>query len=220
MSKKKIIAGICVGVLVIGAVWYVGWGRRLMQQTVDTSVKIEKSAGQTVVYAQIKEINGNEITYALAEEITDVTTTQKETQGSDRGQRGQGNQGGGNMPSFDAGSMPSFDAGSMPSFDASSMPDMSQMQGGGRGPNSQGGRGSQWGGNAYASADTGRITYDGVTYRISNETVTTYIPVGTTVTTKLGTKTTFSRLGAEDYVALVLEKDGGEEVIMAVYIIG
>ena len=97
------------------------------------------------------------------------------------------------------------------------MPDMSQMQGGGRGQGSQGG---QWGGNANAAADTGRVTYDGVTYRISNETVTAYIPVGTTVTTKLGTQTTFSRLAAEDYVALVLEKDGGEEIIMAVYIIG
>ena len=47
-----------------------------------------------------------------------------------------------------------------------------------------------------------------------------HIPVGTNVTTKLGTVTTFSRLAADDYVALVIEKDGDEDVIAAVYIIG
>lgn len=52
------------------------------------------------------------------------------------------------------------------------------------------------------------------------ETITTYIPVGTEVTTKLGTITTFSRLAAGDYVALITEPDGDEEIIMAVYIIG
>ena len=49
----------------------------------------------------------------------------------------------------------------------------------------------------------------------SAEPITTYIPVGTEVTTKLGTVTTFSRLAAGDYVALVME-----QIIMAVYIIG
>ena len=68
--------------------------------------------------------------------------------------------------------------------------------------------------------EASQFTYEGTTYRVGTEKVTTYIPVGTDVTTKLGTVTTFSRLAAEDYVALVLEKDGDETVIMAVYIIG
>ena len=52
------------------------------------------------------------------------------------------------------------------------------------------------------------------------ETVTVQIPVGAKVTTRLGTETTFSRLAAEDCIALVMEKDGSEEVIVAVYIVG
>ena len=54
----------------------------------------------------------------------------------------------------------------------------------------------------------------------STESVTTYIPVGTRIITKLGTVTTFSRLAAGDYVAFVMEQEGNEEIIMAVYIVG
>ena len=73
---------------------------------------------------------------------------------------------------------------------------------------------------ANTGADTGMLVYDGVTYRVGTEVVKAYIPVGTDVTTKLGTVTTFSRLAAGDYVALVTEKDGSEDVIVAIYIIG
>ena len=50
--------------------------------------------------------------------------------------------------------------------------------------------------------------------------ITAYIPIGTEVITKLGTTTTFSRLAAGDYVALVMEEEDGEQIIMAVYIVG
>ncbi|MED9904487.1 MAG: hypothetical protein UFG06_09920 [Lachnospiraceae bacterium] len=46
---------------------------------------------------------------------------------------------------------------------------------------------------------------------------TSLIPVGTPVTTRLGTVTTFSRLAAGDNVALVTDEENGE--IEAVYII-
>lgn len=70
------------------------------------------------------------------------------------------------------------------------------------------------------SSGSGTFTYDGVSYRVTDETLTAQIPVGTKVTTKLGTITTFSRLAAGDCVALVTQKDGDKEVIVAVYIIG
>lgn len=44
-----------------------------------------------------------------------------------------------------------------------------------------------------------------MTYEQDGETVTTLIPVGTTVTTKLGTTTTFSRLSAGNTIQMVLE---------------
>lgn len=44
-----------------------------------------------------------------------------------------------------------------------------------------------------------------MTYELNGETVTTLIPVGTTVTTKLGTTTTFSRLYAGNTIQMILE---------------
>ncbi|MBQ7918490.1 MAG: hypothetical protein IJ324_00910 [Lachnospiraceae bacterium] len=136
----------------------------------------------------------------------------------------------------DMGSMPEGmempDMGSMPEeMEMPDMSDMSQGRGQGRGQGGeqsrtgtqgqnrgegQGGRGE----NMAAVAAEDGITYDGVLYKMGEESFTTYIPVGTVVTTKLGTETTFSRLAAGDYVALVVDGQGDEQVIMAVYIIG
>lgn len=44
-----------------------------------------------------------------------------------------------------------------------------------------------------------------MTYEQDGETVTALIPVGTTVTTKLGTTTTFSRLSPGNTIQMVLE---------------
>ena len=71
-----------------------------------------------------------------------------------------------------------------------------------------------------SSADSDAFTYDGVTYQLTDESDTMQIPVGTDVTTRLGTVTTFSRLAAGDCVALVMQEVDGEDVIMSVYIIG
>lgn len=71
-----------------------------------------------------------------------------------------------------------------------------------------------------SSTDSDTFTYDGVTYQLTDESDTMQIPVGTDVTTRLGTVTTFSRLAAGDCVALVMQEVDGEDVIMSVYIIG
>ena len=44
-----------------------------------------------------------------------------------------------------------------------------------------------------------------MTYEQDGETVTALIPVGTTVTTKLGTTTTFSRLSPGNTIQMILE---------------
>lgn len=64
------------------------------------------------------------------------------------------------------------------------------------------------------------LQYNGVGYRLTDETAIVLLPVGTEVITKLGTATTFSRISAGDCLALVTEKIDGEETIMAVYIVG
>lgn len=213
-KKLKWTVGILAVALVIGGIWYIGWGRKLISAQESTEVKIQVASGQNVVYAQIVAINGNEITYAVAEE-TDVQMPGTEAEDTDvRGQRGDGrSEGKSEMP--DMGSM-SGGMGEMP--DMGSMPeamgDMPDMEGksGGRDEmptQPQGGTEMQ---NMFSYGDT--------VYQVGGETVTTYIPVGTAVTTKLGTVTTFSRLSAGDCVALVTEGTEAEQVIMAVYIIG
>ncbi len=211
-KKYKIIFGTLTAVLLAGGVWYAGWGRKMLAQEVSTAVKIEKSVGQEVVYAQIKSIYGNEITYAAAEAAEETQTSEKgQTETSPQGERPSmgGFPGGGEMPDMSGG----FPGGG-------EMPDMSGgFPGGGERPNrGESGRGE----NTVSSGrtETNQFTYENTTYRVGTETVTTYIPVGTDVTTKLGTVTTFSRLTAGDYVALVTEKDGDETIITAVYIIG
>lgn len=181
-KKYKWMAGILAIVLAIGATWYVGWGRYLLAEKEADAVVIKVSAGQSVTYAKITAINGNEITYAIAEKM-DVKLPENGEESAGEGRR----------------------------------PQM-----GGRGQ--MGGFGQMGSGrdntNTTSAADTNMFTYEDAVYRVGEESVTTYIPVGTDVTTKLGTVTTFSRLSAGDCVAIVTEKDGDSQIIMAVYIIG
>lgn len=94
------------------------------------------------------------------------------------------------------------------------MPDMGDRGGFG------GGRNRGMGQNGFTASEKETFTYNNVTYEVTEESVTTFIPVGCDVTTKLGTVTTFSRLAAGDKVALVMEEVKGEQIIVAVYIIG
>ncbi len=88
------------------------------------------------------------------------------------------------------------------------MPDMSNFSGGERPSRDK---------NSQKSTT---LTLNGVTYALSDETEITQIPVGTVVTTKLGTKTTFSRISAGDYLAVVTEEIDGVKTIIAIYIVG
>lgn len=58
-------------------------------------------------------------------------------------------------------------------------------------------------------------------YSLTGEEMTMMIPVGTPVTTLLGTVTTFSRIAVDNTLKIVTEKnDGGEDIIVAIYIVG
>ncbi|MCD7738566.1 MAG: hypothetical protein LUH58_05950 [Lachnospiraceae bacterium] len=110
------------------------------------------------------------------------------------GMSGGGDMGGGDRGGFGGGGSFDFD-----SFDFSSFGDSS---------------------SAVTSSASDTFTYDGVTYRLTEESATMQIPVGTDVTTRLGSVTTFASLSAGDCVALVVQEVEEEQVIMAVYIIG
>ena len=160
-------------------------------------------------------VNGNEINYTVLREIETVENTTEADGSNEKGGR----------PSGDKGSRP--DMGSMP--DGASMPEgFDPRSMGGNFPGGFGGSDSENFGNRRGGSGNGGqrnssstvLTYDGVSYGLTENTATALIPVGTDVITKLGTKTTFSRISAGDCLALVTEVIGGEEVIMAVYIVG
>ncbi len=193
--KKKgrwIILGVLVGAVCIGGVWFAIKGRHLLEDTQDSSdVEIVALEGQEIIYARIESINGNEITYTVTDMPVDNPKRETERES------GRGNESG-EMPEFGAGEMPNFGGGEMPNFAGGERPEGSE-------------------GQEEQRLQSGDLPPD---MEKTKETITAYIPVGTEVTTKLGTVTTFSRLAAGDYVALVVETDGGEQVIMAVYIVG
>lgn len=197
-KRTKVVLLIVCAIIVAG-VAYLVWLFKLKPQTQTTGVEVVKQVGQEVVIAKITQIHGNEITYTVCEE---VEQKQQEEKPSDEKQSpftdGDRPSGRGERPE----GMPNM--GEMPEG-------MPQMPEGMEFPE----RGQQM---TAASEDT--FVYDDKTYTLTEEAVTTYIPVGTVVTTKLGTQTTFSRLAADDYVALVVEGKGDEQMIMSVYIIG
>jgi cytoskeletal protein RodZ len=58
-------------------------------------------------------------------------------------------------------------------------------------------------------------------YTLTGEEMTATIPVGTPVTTLLGTVTTFSRIAIDNTLQIVTETNkNGDEVIVAIYIVG
>ena len=57
-------------------------------------------------------------------------------------------------------------------------------------------------------------------HSLGKEPVQTTIPVGTDVITKLGTTTTFARLASGDVIQMLVEKDGEQEVIVKIWIVG
>lgn len=234
-KKLKCIMGILVVFLLAGGTWYVAKGRYLLAEIDSAAVEIVAGEGQELVYAKIISIKGNEITYTVTEmPVQNIPQqgTSDETGASSEGKEMPGgmsfsegmelpegmsfpegmeipegmnfpDMGGGQRPNMSSGQMPDMSGGQGPDTGSGQMPDMS----GGQRP----GRGSE------KTTDKGEEQRSDIS---ESESITTYIPVGTAVTTKLGTVTTFSRLTAGDYVAFITEADGDEEIIMAVYIIG
>lgn len=184
-----------------------GCGKNAQAGTGDAEGTVLKE-NQEIVYGQIETIVGNDMTIALAEaEETEVqgkalsqgtektTSTDKEGQEPDMGE----------MPSGGDGSFPE----GMPS--QGGMPGQAQEDG--EQSDSQGKKDTR----ENEEQDTQKVT----TYALTGETKNMRIPVGTTVTTSLGTTTTFSRLAAGDMVKLVVQKENDkDEIIVGIWIVG
>lgn len=237
-AKTRRIILIIVGVLVLAGIWFLIWGRKLFIKEQESTVAIKVESEQDVTYVKVESINGNELNVAILKERVSRSSFDKDSESnsdSDKGKSGfpGGMPGGGNFGGGEMPDMSQFGGGEMPDmsqFGGGEMPDMSQFGNGEMpdfgnfDPNSSGfsfpGQREGSEGNRPEKAEEETFTYDGKTYSVTSGSETIIIPVGTEVTTKLGTKTTFSRISAGDYLAIVTEAVDGEITIMSVYIIG
>ncbi|MCR5032884.1 MAG: hypothetical protein K6A92_08475 [Lachnospiraceae bacterium] len=252
--KRRIQAAVLVLVLAAGGLGYRYYSIRQAEKEAqaEAAVEILVEEGQSVIYAQIDEIYGNEMTYTVLEETEDTadtegnftpegrpdrgsleaapegedTTTSLESDGTEYtetvmnaiyasgaesvilttagmgGAPGSGSMGGGSM------------GGGFPGGGASG----TGAPGGSFGGDLPGEEG-QGGFNPFGSSgetEDGTVTIGEKTYTPGDTQETVLIPVGTSVTTKLGTETTFSRLSAGNAIAMVLQE--GE--IVRIYIVG
>lgn len=148
--RRKLLSGLIflfIIALVTGGCFF---QKKKKEKAASASVEIIVEEGQHVVYAQIEQIQGNEISYAEMEK------TVSKAAANDR-QR---------------------EKAKMPTGTGSDMPQQ-------------------------------------ISYTATGNTGVTQIPAGTEVTTILGAVTTFSRLGAGDIIAIVMENDE----IIRVYIV-
>jgi hypothetical protein len=213
-KKRVLIGGILSFVLVLG-IWFFVWGRDLLFADEEVFVQVVADASQSIIYARLDSVYGNEIAYTVLQPILGETNAgDTESNGRMPGSMptGAGAEEFGDMPwgtgEEGTGNIP-------PGAGAEEFGDM-PWRTGEEGAGSMPDRG--------VSGDTTRaqaaLVYDNVSYALSTETREDIIPVGTDVTTRLGTVSTFSRLRAGDYVALVMDGDGNKQVIAAVYVIG
>lgn len=163
--------------------------------TAKSEINLEE--GQSLIIGQVTAINGNEVVLALAEE-TDMQENSR-----------------GEMPSFAEGEMPSFAGGEMPSFAGGEVP--SFAEGEALGGNVQNGSG---GGQGFRGGIQEANGQNRTFYQLIGEEKTLLIPVGTAVTTPLGTQTTFSSIAVDDMLKLVVEEDiEGGETVTAIWIV-
>lgn len=158
---------------------------------------------QILITAQINQINGNEIVFQKAEEIQisempSEKARQQEADGSQSdNQKAEGRMKNAGIPERAEG-------------------------GAGNGQVSEGINESEPNNNT-SNRNQGKENEneERTMYSLTGEEETMLIPVGTTVTTQLGTTTTFSRLATGDMIKILLEKDeNGKDVIVGIWMIG
>ena len=178
--------------------------------SVSASDTVALSASQSLVYATITSIEGNEITYTkidsdVAEDLLkrqEEEESQKEETKKDESQtkdQSSGDHADAGMPS--GGEMP---AGT-DSTDRSQQGEMTEN----------------------ASSDESTETSDAQSQpamspnmQSQGESVTAQIPVGTTVHTTTDTMTTFSRLRSGDFIKILLDTDAdGDQVISEIWML-
>lgn len=243
-NKKLRIVILVIAVLLTAAlVWYLFFGRKMIaEKQAAKTVEIVAGENQSIRYAKIDEINGNEMTVTYLMEMSFDKDTDEAADDGEAGESKRPDMGDfkggfpGEMPegfegfSGEMPDMPEGFSGEMPEgfyggFQGGRDFGNGDLQGGFPGGEDFSGGfpdGGDFPGRTGKSDDakyggaSDMISLNRKNYIMGRDSETRYIPVGTVVTTKLGTETTFSRLQAGDYIAIVTEEDE----MVAIYIVG
>ena len=211
-TKKKRIIFCILTLLVIG-----GCGGYYYMQSVKAAdesdeIVIDVADNQSIVYGEIKNISGNDITYTVMNKVEASTEASTEAAGQIQGDAPATKMNAetvtGEMSTEEVtGAMSTEEGGSMPQMSGDASSAMPQMNA------------DESGSMPQMSGDTSETTTEDI-YVATEEEVSTTIPVGTDVTTKLGTVTTFSRLSTGDIIEMIVEKDGDDSQIISIWIVG
>lgn len=181
------------------------------ENTEDDEITLKE--GQYYVYGQITSINGNEMIY------DEVVIKEQNKEGVTEETSGQ-------MPQMGSGGrpeMPEGEDGQMPQRGSGERPEMSGEKGGRMSEMGSVERTEMSGDTAGQMPELGNEEMvqkmQGTQYEQTGESVMVQIPVGTQVTTKLGTVTTFSRLAAGDTIKMLMQEENGEQVVVEIWIV-
>lgn len=180
---------------------------------------------QSLKYGQVTKINGNELTIAIAKEVSmserkgQRSSQQKELDSKDASSQEKAEKPASNQ-------MPGEGQGVQGEAPQGGSENGGPPQGGAPEGGNQKGEVSQGRGQQQQSKSTDKqkekseSKQNKVMYQLTGEEETLRIPVGTAVVTSLGTTTTFSRIAAEDTLKLLFEKnEAGEDVVVGVWIV-
>lgn len=194
---------------------------------------LELEENQSALYGKITEINGNEITFEVMEATT-LESTGNSKSASESGSSPSDSQ----PPSGDmTGDTQSVGQGMSGDTQSTGqgMPGGNQSSGGKSQQGAQSSDESARPSNVEESASvtdsqpsdsnssdkSTKSKESRIIYKSTGEEKTMFIPVGTDVTTLLGVESTFSRIGVDNTIEMVIEQnDQGEDVIVDVYIVG
>jgi hypothetical protein len=207
---RRFLAAVIMLLIAVGIIYLVHL-KKVRDAEKDSTVTIEAADDEEIVYAKVTSIEGNDMSVSILKKAETGSTdagktgsTQQTAAGS--AQTGEGTHTGKGQMSKGAGA-PS-DMSGMPT----GMPGGGQSGSGGTAPSGK----AQPGQMPSGGGPSGNIGSSDTQYTDTGKTKTYEIPVGTDVTTKLGTVTTFSRIAAEDTLAIVVKKD--TDNIMRIYI--
>ena len=180
---------------------------------------------QSLKYGQVTKNNGNELTIAIAKEVSmserkgQRSSQQKESDSKDASSQEKAEKPASNP-------MPGEGQGVQGEAPQGGSENGGPPQGGAPEGGNQKGEASQGRGQQQQSKSTDKqkekseSKQNKVMYQLTGEEETLRIPVGTAVVTSLGTTTTFSRIAAEDTLKLLFEKnEAGEDVVVGVWIV-